>query len=66
MSMPSFFGSLDDAIREGQTTGKCAHCGAWIWIMPEDKDRTGRHWCGSKACELAEGEARKAEGLALR
>jgi hypothetical protein len=63
MAMPSFFGSWAGAVKEGQTTGKCAHCGSWIWIMPEDKDRPGRHWCGRKVCELAEAEAKRREAV---
>jgi hypothetical protein len=59
--MPSFIGSLEEAVKEGQTTGNCAHCGCWIWIMPEDRDRTGRHWCGSRACERKEAETKFAE-----
>lgn len=59
MSMPNFFGSLADAVAEGQICVECHWCKNWTWT---DKTGTGRRrFCTSKRCELREQAERAVE-----
>lgn len=61
MAMPSFFGSVVEAMREGATTEKCRYCGAWVWVWPDRTSKPGEAWCPTRACEGREAARRDGE-----